>query len=1161
MILKSVENGPLIWPTIEENGMIRTKKYVELSIAEKIQAACDMKATNIILQGTSSTKQERECKMYDAFDKFTYIKGETFHKYYLRFTQNFLEPKNTIQDGRVTLQQLQERQGQSYSGTEYKSYATNSRGNNASGQARVVKCYNYQVIPNNAAFQTKDLDTYDSDCDDISNAQAVLMANISIYGFDIISEVPHSETYLIDIENQKKLVLQEQVDSLEQNLFKQIKEKECLLQTFTDFKRESKEKEAKNIENEIDLEKKIKELDNIIFKVGQSALAVHMLTKPQGFYDNIHKQALCYQNPFYLKKAQRIKPTLYDGIVISAKHVVMPVIDDKETLILEEESRSKMAKKDKDPEAIKQKNSNKPIDYVFKEQFDSIKKTRVHSKEQSASLNDKVNLKSTENEDLKAEIQDKVFVITSLKNDLRRIKRKEIVDIAAQKPSANTIVPGMFKLDLEPLAPRLLKNREIHLEYLKNTQEQADILRGIVKQAKAKQPLDNALNFACKHAQRIQELLVYVQDTCPNAIKPSAKKVADTPKNKVKKVIFAEPLTSSSNIKQVESSTTSDSKTPVLSPIGLKCSTSNCGSIPSANKKNDRISQTPSRNMKYKVKAQPNNVNKKNHVAELIRNVDVNQSQLNADFKLICATCKKYMFDGVHDMCILDFVENVNSHAKSAKKHKHHNIWKPMGHVFTKVGFKWKPTGRTFTIVGNSGPLTRITSDNVVPPKKTTSHLVESQNLKLKVYIRKLKNVKNIGSSKKAKIVESKNANHSEPNHSWGSNATNIPSFASLVMIVRFGNDHIVRIIGYGDYQLGNVTISRVDCVKGLRHTLFSVGQFCDADLEVAFRKNTCFIRNLEGVDLISGSRDTNLYNGTEFVNQTLREFYKNVGISHQTSVARTPQQNIIVESSGIGLQCMTPATSSSGLVPNTVSQQPCIPPNKDDWDHLFQPMFDEYFNPPTFVVSLVCVAAAPRAIDLADSPLSTSIDQDALPASIPSTQEQEYSPSISQESPKTPTFHDDPLNEQTHKESTSQGSSSNMRQIHTPFEHLGKWTKDHPIANVIGDPSRSVSTRNQNRRDLPRDNPLDSVEVLRYEKRSKSKNKGKVPNEMELVLEQTQQGTSYEVSISAEGVEELTRKVKTKGEKKEAILTPMQKPGQYICYLESQKMITDIED
>ncbi|GJT55054.1 hypothetical protein Tco_0990108 [Tanacetum coccineum] len=120
-------------------------------------------------------------------------------------------PRNqaTIQDGRVTVQQVQGRQGQIYSGTTYKSNATSSRGNTISGQARVVKCYNCQdlgipasqaqtIIPHNAAFQTEDLDTYDSDCDDLST----VMANISNYGSDVISEVPNSETYLNDIDNQ-----------------------------------------------------------------------------------------------------------------------------------------------------------------------------------------------------------------------------------------------------------------------------------------------------------------------------------------------------------------------------------------------------------------------------------------------------------------------------------------------------------------------------------------------------------------------------------------------------------------------------------------------------------------------------------------------------------------------------------------------------------------------------------------------------------------------------------------------------------------------------------------------------------------------------------------------------------------------------------------------
>ncbi|GJY72153.1 retrovirus-related pol polyprotein from transposon TNT 1-94 [Tanacetum coccineum] len=115
MILESVKHGPFIWPTIEENGVTRTKKYVELSAPEKIQADFDLKETNIILQGlpfdiyslvnhhivakdlweriqllmqgTSLIKQERERKLYDAFDKFAHIKGKSLHQYYLRFTQ------------------------------------------------------------------------------------------------------------------------------------------------------------------------------------------------------------------------------------------------------------------------------------------------------------------------------------------------------------------------------------------------------------------------------------------------------------------------------------------------------------------------------------------------------------------------------------------------------------------------------------------------------------------------------------------------------------------------------------------------------------------------------------------------------------------------------------------------------------------------------------------------------------------------------------------------------------------------------------------------------------------------------------------------------------------------------------------------------------------
>ncbi|GKF51208.1 hypothetical protein Tco_0147675, partial [Tanacetum coccineum] len=154
----------------------------------------------------------------------------------------FSNPRNqaTIPDGRVIVQQVQGRQGQSYSDTGYRSNATSSGGTMQANMQGLLNATTIKVkgiwldnalslsdqgmqhdpwildgqavqtiIPNNAIFQTEDLNTYDSDCDDLSNVQAVLMVNISNYGSDIISEVPHSETYLNDMVNQGVQAMQD----------------------------------------------------------------------------------------------------------------------------------------------------------------------------------------------------------------------------------------------------------------------------------------------------------------------------------------------------------------------------------------------------------------------------------------------------------------------------------------------------------------------------------------------------------------------------------------------------------------------------------------------------------------------------------------------------------------------------------------------------------------------------------------------------------------------------------------------------------------------------------------------------------------------------------------------------------------------------------------
>ncbi|GKC53836.1 integrase, catalytic region, zinc finger, CCHC-type containing protein, partial [Tanacetum coccineum] len=162
----------------------------------------------------------------------------------------------------------------------------------------------------------------------------------------------------------------------------------------------------------------------------------------------------------------------------------------------------------------------------------------------------------------------------------------------------------------------------------------------------------------------------------------------------------------------------------------------------------------------------------------------INHSKLNVNSELLCVKCNCCMLSDNHDLCVLDFINDVNARAKS-------------------------------------------------------------------------KSVKKSSKRKVVQIVlwylDSGCSKHMTRDLSQLTNFVN-----KFLGTVKFGNDQVAKILGYGDYQIGNVTISRVYYVEGLGYNLFSVGQLSDSNLEVAFRQHTCFIRNLEGVDLLTGSRGNN---------------------------------------------------------------------------------------------------------------------------------------------------------------------------------------------------------------------------------------------------------------------------------------------------------------
>nr|GEY79739.1 integrase, catalytic region, zinc finger, CCHC-type, peptidase aspartic, catalytic [Tanacetum cinerariifolium] len=247
---------------------------------------------------------------------------------------------------------------------------------------------------------------------------------------------------------------------------------------------------------------------------------------------------------------------------------------------------------------------------------------------------------------------------------------------------------------------------------------------------------------------------------------------------------------------------------------------------------------------------------------------------------------------------------------------------------------------------------------------------------------------------------------------------------------VKFGNDKIAKIVGYSDYQIENVTISKVYYVEGLGHNLFFVGQFCDSDLEVAFCKHKWFVRDLEGVELLMGYRGTNLY--TLFMGDMMKSslicilleasktkswlWHRRLSQFKFGTINQLAKQGLVREA--IAITCYTQNHSlirlRHGKTPYELlhNRKPdllylhvfgalCYPTNdskdlgklkaKAD-DILFQPLFDEYFNPPPSVDHPVPEVAALEPSISTGTPSLTFVDQDApSPSTSQTLQELPY--------------------------------------------------------------------------------------------------------------------------------------------------------------------------
>ncbi|GJT61954.1 putative ribonuclease H-like domain-containing protein, partial [Tanacetum coccineum] len=315
----------------------------------------------------------------------------------------------------------------------------------------------------------------------------------------------------------------------------------------------------------------------------------------------------------------------------------------------------------------------------------------------------------------------------------------------------------------------------------------------------------------------------------------------------------------------------------IVETIGVKPSTSASGLQPSGNTKKDKIQRTPSSTQKNKVEAHPKTVKSslknKNTVVEPKGTANVQHFKLNVNSELLCVTCNGCMLSINHllDLCVLDFINDVNARnkSKSVKKGSKRKVW--------------KPTGKVFTNIGNACPLTRITTAEV--PLRNPTALESDTPKPVVTFVVQIV----------LWYLDSCCSKHMTGDRSQLTNFVN-----KFLGTVKFKNYHMAKILGYGDYQIGNVTISKVYYVEGLGHNLFSVGQFCDSNLEVAHLLHSPMrVTSVNGKKYILVIVDD--YSRFTWV-KCLRskdeapDFIIKLGISHETSVARSLQQNGVVE-------------------------------------------------------------------------------------------------------------------------------------------------------------------------------------------------------------------------------------------------------------------------
>ncbi|GJV70874.1 ribonuclease H-like domain-containing protein [Tanacetum coccineum] len=858
----------------------------------------------LLLQGSELSLQERESKLYDDFDTFTSIPGETVHSYYMRFAQlindmytigmtmkplqvntnfvNHLQPdwNKFVTDVKLAkymhttnFDHLYAHQRQHEAHANEVRLSRQRQG--VVGQARVVICYNYQEeghfarqctkpkrpknsawfkekmlltealesgayldpeqfafladngdtvipaqasqeIPTLATFQTDDLDAFDSDCDDIPSAKAVLMANLSSYDLDVLLEV------IVD-RNAKVADFGKQIHSLKLQLNATVESHKTLSKTVECMIKESKLKEDKYLDEFIDLQKKNKSLDNVVYKMARWKV-----------------------------------PALYDGNNIVKTHVALSVTDSGETLKLAEESRLKMLAKQNDPSLKEKKVNIAPVDYVA---LNKLYEHFVPQKQLSAEH--AFWLPISQHVSVKTQVQSEPVLEKEIPRELPSIRAFE-KDV---KPFAQTL-KEYFRMFEHGLNKELKEMKSVFTQ-METEVAKCSVDKKYFEIEKKELSLDNDRLLEHIICQDVMNIVMLVNDHSDNVLPAnnnslkhdnSALELFKHENDRLMKLLISQDLVHTtvnslagiSDYKSMQQSFVDEYN----ETLALKAKLA---------KKNDMIEKNNmAANVDY-LKHTQENVDILHEIVKHARNLRPLDSDLAFACKFVTriqellvyvsATCpsSKHVSDKLVVVTPMNMTRKVSDYLNDVHARVKSKSVKSRS-AKSKKKKMWKPTGPKEYWELHSGDA------RIGAPGRAAKLLLQllawnySNALRLKLAC-------DLGKSKKS-------------THKPKADDSNQEKLYLLHMDI-CGPMH-------------------VENINGKKYILVIVDDYSRFTLVKFFRSNDeapeVIIKCLKKIQVRMNATVCNVRtdNGTEFVNQTLLEYYENFGISHQTSVAHT---------------------------------------------------------------------------------------------------------------------------------------------------------------------------------------------------------------------------------------------------------------------------------